>query len=182
MTDIGLKVRYQSDCAFNTKVKCLMALAFIPPSDIIDAFIELVDDDDLPQELVAYFEMHYIGGERGRGSRRRRVSPTFPIELWNVYQRTLDQLANTNNGVEGFHSALQASVTNTHPNLWKLINVLKNEEYLSKKKIIDAERGETAVKKQYKNVYKCILSIVRGYDQNSKQHYLRAIAMNLHDF
>ena len=182
MRHCWLKVRYQSDCAFNTKVKCLMALAFIPLSDIIDAFIELVDDDDLPQELVAYFEMHYIGGERGRGSRRRRVSPTFPIELWNVYQRTLDQLANTNNGVEGFHNALQASVTNTHPNLWKLINVLKNEEYLSKKKIIDAERGETAVKKQYKNVYKHILSIVRGYDQNSKQHYLRAIAMNLHDF
>ena len=41
----------------------------------------------------------------------------------------LDQLANTNNGV-GFHNALQASVTNTHPNLWKLINVLKNEEYI----------------------------------------------------
>lgn len=129
----------------------LIQKAFIPPSDIIDAFIELVDGDDLPQELVAYFETHYIGGERegGRGPRRRRVPPTFPVELWNVYQGTLDQPANTNNGVEGFHNALPASVTNTHPNLWKLVNVLKNEEYLSKTKIIDAERGETAVKKLY---------------------------------
>ena len=110
MTDIGLKVRYQTDCDFNTKVKCLMALAFIPPPDIINAFKELVDDDDLPQELVAYFEMHYIGGERGRGTRRRRVPPTFPTELWNVYERTLNHLANTNNSI-GFHNMLQASVT-----------------------------------------------------------------------
>ena len=66
--------------------------------------------------------------------------------------------------------------------LWKLINVLKNEEYLSEKKVIDAVRGETISKKKNKGVYKRILSIVRGYDQNNKQHYLRAIAMNLHDF
>ena len=51
-----------------------------------DGFIELSDDVDLPQELVSYFETHYIGGERGRGERRRRVEPTFPIELWNVFE------------------------------------------------------------------------------------------------
>ena len=105
MTDIGLKVRYQIDCDFNTKVKCLMALAFIPPPDTIGAFTELVDDDDLQQKLVAYFETHYMeAGGRGRGPRRRRVPPTFPMGLWNVYERTLNQLANTNNGVEGFHN------------------------------------------------------------------------------
>ena len=98
-----------------------------------------------------------------------------------MYERTLNQLANTSNGV-GFPNALQASVTNTHPNLWKLINVLKNEEHLSKKKIIDAARGETVIKKKYKDVYKRILSFVRGHDQNKKQHYLRTIAFNLLDF
>ncbi|CAI9729249.1 Hypothetical predicted protein [Octopus vulgaris] len=112
VTDIGLKMRYQTDCDFNTKVKCLMALAFIPPLNTVDAFIELVDDNDLPQERVAYFEKHSTSGER------RKVPPTFPIGLWNMYERTLNQLANTNNGVEGFHNALQASVTNTQPKLW----------------------------------------------------------------
>ena len=100
-----------------------MALAFIPPADIINAFIELVDDDDLPQELVEYFETHYIvcvcvGGGGGN---------LVVVEFLLLF---LDQLANTSNGVEGFHNALQASVTNAHPNLWKLINVLKNEEYI----------------------------------------------------
>ena len=57
------------------------ALAFLPVHCVIDRFIELSDDDDLPQELVSYFETHYIGGERGRGDRRRRVEPIFSIAL-----------------------------------------------------------------------------------------------------
>ena len=108
MKDIGLKVQYQTDCDFNTKVRCFISLAFIPPPDTIDAFIELVDDNDIPQELVAYFERHYVGGERGRGVRRSRVPPTFPIELWNVYEKTLGHLANTNNSIEDFLNALQS--------------------------------------------------------------------------
>ena len=43
-------------------------LVFLPVSDITDGFIELTDDDDLAQELVSYFETHYIGGERPRAS------------------------------------------------------------------------------------------------------------------
>ena len=36
--------------------------------------------------------------------------------MWNVYERTLNDLPNTNNSIEEFHNALQNSVTNTHPN------------------------------------------------------------------
>ncbi|XP_068225286.1 uncharacterized protein [Palaemon carinicauda] len=82
IVDLGLKSRYQTDAEFNNKIKCFTALAFLPVQDIIDGFIELSDDDDLPQELVSYFETHYRGGER-----RRRVEPTFPIALWNVFER-----------------------------------------------------------------------------------------------
>ena len=116
-------MRYQSDSEFNTLVKCFAALAFIPPSDVVDAFEELIDNDDLPQDLVSYFEAHYIGGVRGRGPHRRRVAPTFPVGLWNVFEQTVNNLPNTNNSVEGFHNALQSSVTNTHPNIWKLISL-----------------------------------------------------------
>ena len=68
--DLGLKSRYQTDAEFNNKIKCSTALAFLPVHDVIDGFIELLDDNNLPQELVSYFEMHYTGGERGRGERR----------------------------------------------------------------------------------------------------------------
>ena len=54
-------------------------LAFLPVSDIIDGFMELTDDDDLPEELVSYFETHYTGGERGlEGFKGTELSPLFP--------------------------------------------------------------------------------------------------------
>ena len=67
IVDLGLKSRYQTDAEFNNKIKCFTALPFLPVQDVIEGFLELTDDDDLPQELVSYFETHYIGGERGRG-------------------------------------------------------------------------------------------------------------------
>ena len=39
-----------------------LKIAFFPVSDVIDGFVELTDD--LSHELVSYFEIHYIGGER----------------------------------------------------------------------------------------------------------------------
>ena len=42
----------------------------LPLSDVIDAFEELVESDDLSQALISYFETHYSGKVRGRGSRR----------------------------------------------------------------------------------------------------------------
>lgn len=44
---------------------------------------------------------------------------TFPTELWNGCQRTCDNLPRTTNSVEGFHNALQSSVTNMRPSIWK---------------------------------------------------------------
>ena len=61
-------------------MKCFCALAFVPVSDVIDTFDELCDDDDLPQDFISYFELHYIGGRRDRGANIRRVAPTFSIE------------------------------------------------------------------------------------------------------
>jgi len=55
----------------NTKVKCLSALAFVPVADVISVFELLSDDDEFPQELISYFELNYIGCERGRGVNRR---------------------------------------------------------------------------------------------------------------
>ncbi|XP_066941046.1 uncharacterized protein [Macrobrachium rosenbergii] len=52
--EIGFKDRYHHDNEFSIKIRCFSALAFLPPSDVLDGFEELVDDDDLPQELVLF--------------------------------------------------------------------------------------------------------------------------------
>ena len=42
--------------------------------------------------LSILFETHYNGGERGWGSQRQRVKPTFPTELWNIYEEACDKI------------------------------------------------------------------------------------------
>lgn len=61
----------------------------------------------------------------------------FPIELWNVYHGTGDNMPNTDNSVAGFLylcvTVIQSSVTNRHPHIWKLFSLLMKEEILEKK-------------------------------------------------
>ena len=183
IVDLGSKSRYQTDEEFNNKIKCFTALAFLPVHDVIDGFIELSDDDDLPQELVSYFKTLYIGGGRGRGERRRRVEPTFPIALWNVFERVEHNRSRTNNSIESYHNALQSSMTNMHPNLWKHISYLKKEEILAKKKKCDLDRGYAeGTKKVYSDIHTRLERQVIGYNSAQKKDYLRCIAWNLHTF
>lgn len=51
------------------------------------------------------------------------LEPTFPIEHWNVYQWVCGNMPRTNNRVEGFHNAIQNSVTNMDPSIWKWISL-----------------------------------------------------------
>ena len=52
-----------------TKERCFVSLAFLPREDVIDGFEELVDDDDIPQALVSYFENAYRTGTRKRSKK-----------------------------------------------------------------------------------------------------------------
>ena len=87
---------------FVTRTICYYVISLpyssqIGHDDVIEAFEELTDDNDFPQELVSYFETYYIGEVRGRGQRRRRVEPVFPIQLWNVHELTKNGMPRTNN-------------------------------------------------------------------------------------
>ena len=57
------------------------ALAFLPQEDVIEAFQNLSEDDDIPIEFVSYFELNYIGVMRGRTTRE---NPLYPVSFWNV--------------------------------------------------------------------------------------------------
>ena len=97
----GFKERYHRDAEFSIKVRCFSALSLLPMDDVVDGFDELADDEDLPQELVSYFEACYIGCQRGRGNRRRRIAPLFPMHIWNLRERTLQNQPRTNNNLAG---------------------------------------------------------------------------------
>ena len=109
ITDLGLKEKYNKDSEFCLKIRCFSALAFLPVEDVEEAYEDLIDDEEIPAEFISYFDLTYIGVVRGRGARRRRESPTFPIAVWNVNQHILQDLPRTNNAAEGFHSAIKRS-------------------------------------------------------------------------
>ena len=79
------------------------ALAFVSPNHVIQSFNDLAhlirnvfgqDADD----ILDYFEDSYIGRFRHNAPRRELL---FPIEIWNTFNRTDEELPRTNNAVEG---------------------------------------------------------------------------------
>lgn len=81
-----------------------MSLAFVPATDVIEIFMELLetsffkDNENLISPLVNYFEDTC----RGTG----RIAPLFPLDMWNQYQGTEEKLPNTNNYIEGWHKKM----------------------------------------------------------------------------
>lgn len=75
VVDCNERQRYHREDEYALKICCFPALAFLPIQDVVAGFEELVDDDDLPQELIDYFAVNYIGSERGRGQNCRRMVP-----------------------------------------------------------------------------------------------------------
>lgn len=95
----GLKTRYGLDVVFAHEVRMLMALAFIPPDQVIEAFeyfernaetlsvVKQNADENVKSFVTKYFANHYIGKMRPNGVRGK---PQFDIQLWNVHQSTLN--------------------------------------------------------------------------------------------
>ena len=76
-------VQYTNN-TFQIKIKMFCALAFLPKEDVIGAFQNLSEDEDIPIEFVSYFELNYIGVMRGR---TRRENPLYPVSFWNVKKK-----------------------------------------------------------------------------------------------
>ena len=77
----------------------VVALPFCHPDTVVEAFAALRENTlPLLADMLDLLENYYILGRiRGRG----RSPPAFPIRTWNVYDRTLNNQARTNNCSEG---------------------------------------------------------------------------------
>lgn len=97
--ELGLQSKNTNDDKFAHWMKMLMALAFVPTCDIVTVFEKLLltvfwldnEQNELnaeKQALLQYFESTYIGAP-GRTSKSRRRIPLFALDLWNMYDVTL---------------------------------------------------------------------------------------------
>lgn len=176
----GLHQRYSTDPQFALAARMIVALAFIPVTDLDDAMDALSTWNEFPEELrpvIEWFEDTYMG--RLLRSGRRRPA-TYPSAMWSVHERTLNDEARTNNHAEAAHRRLQAELGVEHPTLWKFIDGLRSvqkgrdlfmEQYL---------RGEAPPNKRRKYVEadKRIKRIVQSYAERTKLEYLKGVSHN----
>ncbi|XP_068232140.1 uncharacterized protein [Palaemon carinicauda] len=181
IVELGFKDRYRSDNEFCLKMRCFSSRAFLPMEDVPTDFEEPSEDEDILEEFLAYFEVTYIRVMRGRGGKRRRASPLFPISIWNMHVRTQMCILRTNNSLEGFHSALSNNAEQ-QPHIWKLIHRFMKEEVLSRTKVIQMERGDERPKNTKYKINKRLEQIVSRYNPDDRIIYLRSIGYNVHIF
>ena len=171
---------YNTNPDFALHAKMITALCFVPVDDLSSCVDSLAES--LPEELIPvlnWFEDNYIGRPNRRGA--GRWSPLFPVEMWNMYQRTLDGDDRTNNYAEAANRRLKSELGMLHPTIWKFIAVLKNvhkgrDEYFEK--LVAGNEPQSKLLK-YRKADEKILKIVSEYGSRNEVEYLRSVGHNL---
>ena len=97
----GLQERYINYSEFALHLRMVRALVFLPLNDVQNSFDQLaalIRDQygNSADGVLNYFEDNYVG--RLSVNALRGIS-TFPIDFWNMFHRTDDELPRTNNAV-----------------------------------------------------------------------------------
>ena len=175
--------RYGNDMAFQVQVKSLGSLSFVPPEDVVNAYETLARSPFFVQHeslhpILTYFEKNWIGELNHRTGIRR--APRFAIELWSNRESVLNGEHLTTNSLEGWHRQLYGRIGATHPNIWKYLHCLKEEQALVETKIQSYLRGERVrPSPKYKRVYERIQNCTRNWGNVDTLDFLRGIAHNL---
>ena len=155
-------------------VRKLMALAFLPIVAVRPAFVSLEGSPLVQQEptltpLLTYYEDTWLGG-------------SFPVRMWNVYADTI----RTNNSVEDWHHKLNCNIGQSHPNVHKLVDVLRKEQASTETTIQQALLGVAPPprRRKYREL-DCRLQRVRlSYELGvyTTEAYLTAIQHIVHHY
>ena len=148
-------------------------------SDINQVLNTLSNNIDHDLDIILdYIEDYYIGAYR-RGHYR---APRFAYDMWGVCDRVQNELPRTNNDVEGWHKRFNRHVGCHHANLWKLIEVLKNEEDISQIELLHIQQGRVQQNANpvYARINARVNTVVNDY-ANRGRHLdcLRGIAYNI---
>lgn len=180
VNEIGMKIDYENDDAIRGSVRCLAALAFVPPADVVEAFELLADsfpEHDHSAELLSFFEHTYIRGRRLRGRAQTFGPALFDIELWNQHAAGVDGIARTTNSVEGWHHGLQSLFHCHHPTVWTFLNGIRQDLTKQKALLLQGSTGTVIPgKKKYRMLNDRVTRAVESYGRTEILLFLRAMA------
>lgn len=183
LSQIDLKLKYDTDSDFAQKVKMVMALAFVPTIDVVKSFEDLLAANIMPAELdlfLDYFEDNYIGRHDVRVAGNRRV-PRYPAMTWNVYELTINNFPRTNNSVEGWHTSFQNLVGCHHPTIGLFIKSIQLEQSKTEVELQKILSGETMPnsRKKYRDLNERLINVCNKYQTLNIIDFLTGIANNL---
>jgi len=191
---------YKQDLSITLTLNMLLALAYVPTADVLEAFDDLMgteyfkeaydaDDGDILDEkttalkhIVSYFEFTWI--RRFNARTRRPKCGLFPLEMWNVHLHVLNGSQKTNNICEGFNSGFNSILQASNPTIWKFIDDLKISHEITDKGIVDVNCGVVPLppkkRPKYVDFDIRIFMVVGNYSKyNTKLHFLKCIALSL---
>lgn len=180
VNEIGMKLAYENDDAIRGSVRCLSALAFVPTTDVVEAFELLAEsfpDHDHSAELLSFFEHTYIRGRRLRGRVEAYGQPLYRMELWNQHDAGAAGIARTTNSVEGWHHGLQSLFHCHHPNMWTFMNGIRQDMTKQKALVLQGATGIThPSQKKYRILKDRVRCAVESYGRTEILLFLHAIA------
>ena len=156
----------------------ISALAFVLPQDIFRAFdllcVQFGGVGTNEQIILDYFERTYVGAVVAGV----RAPPIFDHSLWDVYDRVMNNLPRTTNGVEWWHNAFNRNVGLSHANVWRFFTCLLYEHVTMHLRITQDSAGVPAdpPSRTYNVLNQQIQTIVRDYANRNTVHYLRYLA------
>lgn len=110
---IGLSTLYVQNELVRRHVRMCAALAYLPPEYVDEGWLSIMEDN--PDEpLVGEFNDYFVG---------TWLENDFFKPLWCCYGRQ----HRTTNAVEGWHNRLNKRISNVHPNIFVLVQALKQE-------------------------------------------------------
>ena len=105
------------------------------------AYLQSVVPDGM-DPVLTYFDATYVTGtyrairrvttvQTPRRLRFRRCRPLLPIQIWNVFDATLNNQARTNNLCESWNNGFSQLVGHDHPSVWLLIDAMRKDAVMA---------------------------------------------------
>ena len=174
--DLGLKINYETDSKFAHDVNKIGALAFLLPGDVQQGFDNLYSAlPPIVEPLLDYFEDNYIGRRRPNG----RATPRYPVELWNMRERTLNDAMRTNNNAEAWHRRFNSVIDCEHPSLWVFIQSIQKEENYIHCQLVKTNAGQSSQQSKKYLDYNKRLKALLATPHSTLLRQVEFIALNL---
>ncbi|KAF0697291.1 Uncharacterized protein FWK35_00035520, partial [Aphis craccivora] len=127
--ELGLQTQYRENQNLIEFCGKMNGSAFLPIGDKYGiAYLKKIVPEEA-ESLLNYFDETYVNGKYGQVKNEnnkivlKNCPPTFPPNLWNVNESTLNDEERTNNSTEGWNLRFSKLVGQTHPKIWTIIVV-----------------------------------------------------------